>query len=232
MKRIHMAVIIAVAIVVLLAVEIAIIRSMSDFEPKIAVVYATKRIQPKEEIREDMVEIRNINLSYAHKLAIRDLDEVIGRKANVAIESGEMILSSRIGDIKEIPDIELKDANNRLFTVKFEPDQANGWWLLVDQYVDILYVPNDEPGITVFDPSSEQKLMEQSKGEYDESKVVRLENIRVAAIIDEKGTLLSNDDKREIVPRYVSFEVDSRQDAFLAYAKSHGRLEISVRPSE
>jgi len=231
MKRIHMAVIVTLAIVVLLAVEIAIIRSMSDFEPKIAVVYATKQIQPKEEIREDMVELRNISLSYAHKLAVRDLKDVIGRKANVTIESGEMVLSSRIGDIKDIPDIELKNADNRLFTVEFKPDQANGWWLLVDQYVDILFVPNNEPGIAVYDASSEQKLMERSKERYDESKVVRLENIRVAAIIDEKGTLLTNE-KRDVVPRYVSFEVDDKQDAFLAYAKSHGRLEISVRPSE
>jgi len=231
MKRIHMAVIVTLAIVVLLAVEIAIIRSMSDFEPKIAVVYATKQIQPKEEIREDMVELRNISLSYAHKLAVRDLKDVIGRKANVTIESGEMVLSSRIGDIKDIPDIELKNADNRLFTVEFKPDQANGWWLLVDQYVDILFVPNNEPGIAVYDASSEQKLMERSKERYDESKVVRLENIRVAAIIDEKGTLLTNE-KRDVVPRYVSFEVDDKQDAFLAHAKSHGRLEISVRPSE
>ncbi|MEG6612770.1 SAF domain-containing protein [Pseudoclostridium thermosuccinogenes] len=230
MKRLYMALIVAVAIVALVATEVVIIRSLSNFEPKIPVVYAKRQILPQDEITADMVEIKNVNISYVHKLAVRRMEDVVGQKARVAIESGEMILSSRIGYVDDIPAIELKKTENRLFTVEFKPDQANGWWLLVDQYVDILYVPDEEPTIVVAQASAPQYSQNQARHGYDESKVVRLSNIRVAAIIDERGNLLSNG-KRDIVPRYVSFEVDDKQDAFLAYAKSHGRLEISVRPS-
>lgn len=55
--------------------------------------------------------------------------------------------------------------------------------------------------------------------------------IRVAAIISQEGKLIKNDDRYSL-PKYICFEVNTEQDEMLAYAKSNGRIELSVIPSE
>jgi hypothetical protein len=81
--------------------------------------------------------------------------------------------------------------------------------------VDIIYVPDMRAG------SKEEVATNPN--------VIRIKHIRIAALIDDKGSLLKNE-KRVTLPRYISFEVDEKQDEFLAYAKTNGRLEISAEP--
>lgn len=226
-----MIIIVAAAIIILMAGEIAIVKSISDFNPKIKVVYAKRSIAAKEEIVPEMVEIKEVDMKYVHSLSCNSLEDVMGKRTRMPVERGEMILSSKLGPVNDLPEIKLNDEDNRLFTVEFKPDQANGWWLMANQYVDIIYVPNLAQGMNVINTTSPQGAAQNDDAIYDMSRVVRMDNIRVAAIIDEKGNMLSND-KRESIPRFVSFEVNYEQDAFLAYAKGNGRLEISVRPSK
>jgi len=54
-----------------------------------------------------------------------------------------------------------------------------------------------------------------------------LSKIRIAAVIDDSGNILESGEY-ENKPRYISFEVNQKQAEFLAYAKSNGRLELSV----
>jgi hypothetical protein len=143
-------------------------------------------------------------------------------------------------------DIELNNKDNRLFSIEFKPDQVNGWWLKVGQYVDIICIPNDlkdikQTNIPVKikgDPTTANEIDVEAQDEikriqpqtHVNSGIIRLENIRIAAIIDEGGKLLANE-QRTSVPKIISFEVEQGQDEYLAWAKGNTRIEISTRTS-
>lgn len=208
MRKLKMVVAAILLVVILVGVEIYIIRGASKYEPEVEIVFASVKINEKTVITSDMLEIKKVGLGSAHKLSTKKPEEVIGKKAIMDIESGEMMLSSKVG-LDEMKEIKVKDKNNRLFSVEFKGDQANGWWVLTGQNVDIIFVPNEN---------------------YKNGKQT-LKKIRVAALIDEKGKLLENSD-RATLPRYISFEVTDEQADFLAAAKGGGRLELSVIPEE
>lgn len=238
MKRINIFILTIVLALIFLVVEIIIIKSASKYEPKIGVVFAARKIKAGETVTEDMLEERKISVSMAHSQSVKDKNEITGKKAKVDIEKDEIILASRITDSEDIGEIKVKDKNNRLFTVEFKSDQANGWQLKEDQYVDIIFIPNEKNIM----PAMKQEISgkENNKGvdaqdmnlvpSITEDRIQRIRNIRVAALIDEKGRLVKNPENATI-PRYISFEVDDKLDEFLAYAKGNGRLEISVIPA-
>lgn len=205
---------------ILLVGEIVLIRTVSKYEPQVSVVYAKVKIPEDTVIKADMLTERSIGISMAHRQSVRKISEAIGKRARVDLEEGEMILGTKLAAETEGEEIRVKDSSNRLFTVEFKGDQANGWLLKPDQYVDIIFVPNER---------ANSRLMQDGDGTGIPFKVQRLENVRIAAIIDDKGKLLKRNDSSSM-PRYISFEVTDKQDEFLAYAKSNGRLEISVIP--
>lgn len=210
-------------VVVLLAVEVVIVRSASKYEPVTTVVFTKAAIPEGTEIEREMLTVREVSLGLAHKKALRDPGEAVGKKAMADIESGEMLLDSRIGTEETMEPIMVENKGSRLFTVEFKADQANGWWLMVGQCVDIIFVPQDR------NEDTGRTDRENGTGDGNYGGIIRLNNIRIAALIDEKGALLKNSG-RDTLPRYISFEVDGGQDQFLAYAKSNGRLEISAIP--
>lgn len=88
--------------------------------------------------------------------------------------------------------------------------------------VDIIFVP-DEKVKELYDFSNVAVKQDEFSNTY------RLRNIRIAAIIDERGNHLKDTGRTEM-PRYVSLEVSDKQDEFLAFAKGAGRIELSVIP--
>lgn len=216
MKKVSFIILTLVLAVILLAIEVVIVKSASKYEPESSIVFAKTRIPENTVIQEAMLLEKKVNISMIHRQSIRNIRDAIGKRARIGIEEGEMILTGKLSRGDEMEEIEVKDKNNRLFSVEFKGDQANGWWLMTGQYVDIIFIPN-----------------EKARGQAVQQQVVtsiqRLRNIRIAALIDEKGKLLKNYG-RSTLPKYISFEVTDEQCEFLAYAKSNGRLEISVIP--
>ncbi|MGI6776688.1 MAG: Flp pilus assembly protein CpaB [Acetivibrionales bacterium] len=212
MRKFNLIIITSVLVVILLLIEILIIRTASDYQPKVNIVYAGVKIPQGTVIEQGMLVSKEVYANMAHPLSLRSIEGVLGKKAKMDIEEGEMVLEPKLTDRSGMQEVKLKDKNSRLFSVEFKADQANGWWLETGQYVDIIYVPGRntdlaEPGIFV----------------------QRLNNIRVVALIDEKGNISKNSDQN-VLPRYVCFEVSDEQDEFLAYAKNNGTLELSVIP--
>lgn len=235
MKRLKLVFITFVIVVILLVVEIVIIRSASEYDLQSSVIYAAVKIPEGTEITAEMLEERRISQSMAHELSIQGLEEAVGKEAGENLEEGEMILSTKLNLINRIDNIELEDDNNRLFSVEFRADQANGWWLKVGQYVDIIFVPNKTDMLV---PDLQENLGANIvlDGENTEqgiflSNVLRLRDVRIAALIDENGELI-DEFPGTVPPKYISFEVDQQEDLLLAYAKSNGRLEISVIPEK
>lgn len=206
-----MAVAAVILIIILTITEIFIIRSASEFEPEISLVYAKTAIPEKTVVTEDMLEKRSVRAEYAHRFSVKEIEDIVGKRANTNIEPDEMILKSKMEENKADV-IKVEDSNNRLYTVAFNGDQANGWQITEGQKVDIIYVPD--------------------KTENNEQEAtLELKNIRIAAVIDEKGKLHKDKDETHM-PKYVSFEVTEKQAAFLAAAKGRGRIELSVIPEE
>jgi hypothetical protein len=218
-------------VVILVIIEIIIIKGASRYEPQTDIVFAKVRIPEKTLITMEMLEIKKININMAHKLALVNIKDALGRPAGMDIEAGEALLSSKLG-YEGMEKIVVKDKDKRLFSVEFKGDQANGWWLMADQLVDIIYVP---------DTKNEQDTGRESNSITDDSqdisqikienKILKIKNIRIAALIDGDGKLLKNKD-RNTIPKYISFEVSQEEADFLAYAKGNGRLEISLIPDQ
>lgn len=233
MKRPKTLIVTLVLLAVLLVAEVVVIKKASDYEPKIKVIYAKVKIPAEVMIEKDMLVEKEVALSLVNINAIKDTAEAIGKAAKFDIDEMEMITKSRLIEKIEEKKIELKNVNNRLVTVKFEPDQVNGWWL--DDRVDIIFIPNensaDKPKPAMIN-NMQQNDETSEKAVYDSSGIVRLENIRVAAIIDESRQLVEDIVDTTYSPVLVSFEVSTDQDKFLAWAKYNGKIEVSARKEE
>lgn len=230
MKRFNTIVITVILVVVLLAVEVIIVKSASKYEPQVDIVFADEKIPEGAVIEADMLAEKKVDINLVHRQSIRNIEYAVGKTAKMDIEKGEMVLGAKLGKGGRMHEIEVKDKNSRLFSIEFKGDQANGWWLEAGQYVDIIFVPSKDEH---YMESAKEAGLTSRKGltQTHGINVQRLRNIRIAALIDDKGRIVKNSD-RNLLPRYVSFEVNEEQDEFLAYAKSNGRLEISVVPKK
>lgn len=222
-----------ILLAILLSVEVFLVRKASDYEPKIKVIYAKVMIPSETVITRDMLVEKDVALSLVSMKAIKDATEAVGKVARFDIEEMEMMTKSRLMEKIDEKKIEILDKKNRLITIKFEPDQINGWW--VEDRVDIIFVPNDssiskENPVTVKKANVKKDEEEkQSELNYDPEIIVRLENVRVAAIIDESRTLIDDIENTNFRPVLVSFEVTTEQDMFLSWAKYNGKIEVAAR---
>jgi len=210
------------------------IKAISNYEPKITVVYAKKAIEAKTIIKDDMLTEKKVSLSSGHKLAAKSKSEIIGKRTIVNITNGELLLSNKYNDSDNINTLSSKNKNNRLFSVEFKPDQANAWMLKLDQSVDIIFVPNESSNtnsvLNIPKQPNTQQVTAQStnlQGGYNKKSIVRLENIRVAGVVNDVGKNI-DPQKPEGIPKLIIFEVTTEQDQFLSWAKSNGRIEISA----
>lgn len=218
-----------VLVILLVAAEVFIIRSASKYEPRLKVVFAKAKIPQNTRITADMVELKEVGLSFVHRQSAKSLGDVVSKLARMDIEQGEMILASRLS-ADELDQIEVKDKNKRLFSVEFKGDQANGWWLRKEQYVDILFVPDERSTKQTAEASAVTDGSFPGNTNFN-GRVRILNDIRIAALIDDRGKLLDGSGGAAL-PKYVSFEVTNEQAGFLAYAKSNGRIELSVIPKK
>lgn len=236
MRRLNLFVVSAILAAVFLLAEVAFVKNMSGYAPMETVVFAKTKISRDSFIKVDMLIEKKIDSHFAHKLSLKNNNLVVGRKAIMDIEEGEMLLTVKLGTPDEMEKIKVKNTANRLFSVELKGDQANGWWLMTGQYVDIIYVPNYRPGISDQQQTVVLKGANADKDVGNKTKstllnVQKMKNIRIAALIDDKGKLLSNN-QRTSLPKYISFEVSAGQDEFLAFAKTNGHLEVSVIPDK
>jgi len=240
MKRINRILATGCLAIVLLIAEIIIIRNVSGYQSKEEVVFTKTVIPDGTVIEENMLEIKEVDAAIVPRNAVKNVKEVVGKKAGTDMEEKEMVVTGRLREAGESDEIKVVNEENRLFSVEFKSDQVNGWQLSAGQYVDIIFIPNNNIDLQTDNMEETNGLIEGGEGlnnieslEYSEScpGVQVLKNIRIAAIIDEKGELLRGNDITG-TPRIISFEVSERQDHFLAWAKSHGRLEVSLIQKE
>lgn len=214
-----------IIVVSLVIAETAVITNASGYDSKEKVVFTRTSISKNTILSADMLEIREIGSEAVHPDALGNIGEAVGKRATADMAKGEMLLEGRLSsEGRDI--IKAEDKSKRLFSAELKADQANAWQFSEGQFVDIIYVPN-HAGANERPPEAEgvTDALPASSG------VKLMKNILVAGLIDEDGQLLSGPESGEI-PKYVSFEVTQEQAAFLAYAKSNGKIEISCVPDE
>jgi Flp pilus assembly protein CpaB len=233
MKKFNIILLTIILTVILLIVEVLIVKNISRYEPELTVIYAKSKIPENTVIQGEMLQEKRVGISAAHKYSIKNARDIIGRRSKIDIEEGEMMLTSKLYEANELEEIKVMDKNSRLFSIEFKADQANGWRLRTDQFVDIIFIPNSNVKMHSIKQAGNQNAAQTGDLEpmiYEVDKgVQRIRNIRIAALIDDKGKLVK-DTGRITLPRYISFEVNNQQDEFLAFAKGNGRLEVSVIP--
>ncbi len=234
MKKVNTLLTAFIIVIILLAAEIAIVKSVSGYESKASVVYAKCHIPEGTVIEESMLEVREIELSYMHKQSVRDKTAITGKKSSAEIYEGEMILMPEILE-NDTRNIKIIGEDNRLFSIELKGDQANGWLVEAEQFVDIIFIPSRQ----LCDDELFKNMMESIVENYEQEErglnlkcvisdtVWIIGKIRIAAVIDDSGNILETGEYKN-KPRYVSLEVNQRQAHFLAYAKSSGRLELSI----
>lgn len=228
MKRPKTLIIAVVLLLILLSAEVIVVKKVSNYEPKIKVIYAKVNIPAETIITKDMLVEKDVSISLVGLKAVKDMGEAIGKMARIDIEEMEAITNSRLMEKKEEKKIDILDVNNRLFTIEFKPDQINGWW--VNDNVDIIFIPDSIISASIRNYNVDNATVEEDKEVIYSSKgVIRLENIRVAAIIDENRQLINKIEDTTYRPILASFEVNTEQDKFLAWAKYNGKIEVSIR---
>ncbi|MEM1724707.1 MAG: RcpC/CpaB family pilus assembly protein [Thermoplasmata archaeon] len=199
--------------VILLIVQIYVIKTAVNYEPKFDAVFAKVFIPSGTQITKDMLEIRKTD-TY-HPKAYKAVSGLEGKFAAADIDAGEMIISSRITDmIKQKSTVCLKNPDNVLYTIEFKPDQANGFLIKPDTLVHLIFVPDIN------------RLNDSNDTLKD---VILFENVRIAAVIDDKLKLYSDSsDSVSTNPKYVCFELTKEQFKIIAQAKSRGRIELAA----
>ena len=152
-------------VVLLVAVEMAIISNASGYESKEKVVFAAERISKNAIITGDMLELREISTEAVHPNAIKSMDIALSKRALMDIEDGEMLLNVKLS-ADDDGMIEAVGKNNRLFSLELDVDQANGWQLTEDQYVDIIYVPSNS------EVRNQSVILEGKKKEIQEGQSI------------------------------------------------------------
>lgn len=212
-------------VIVLMVVEMTIISNASGDDVKQKVVFARARIEKNTVIAVNMLEIREISTEAVHQDALDDINEAVAMRAGMDIEAGEMLLNAKLlPDERDI--IRAKDPSKRLISVELRVDQANAWQLTEDQYVDIIYVPNNGDGQDR--PPSAGGVVDASSVS---SGVKMMKGVRIAGVVDEDAKMVEIPES-ESIPKYVSFEVTQEQAVFIAYAKNNGKLELSCIPED
>lgn len=223
MKRYGWIISALIIVVLLVAVEMAIISNASIQDVKQRVVYARVPVAEDTIITADMLELREISKDAVHPGALGNVDEAIGMRARLDIEAEEMMLKTKLLSSEE-DIIRAEDASKRLICVEMRIDQANGWQLKEDTFVDIIFVPNSvDQEDCCPEAASVIDVLPSSNG----MKI--LKHVRIAGIFDEDAKQ-TDIRKPDSIPKYISFEVTPEEAIFLAYAKNNGRLELSGIP--
>lgn len=197
--------------IILLAAQFLVFRMLTGKEGMIPVLAAARDISPGEIITEDLVcETEIVDFGLTGEFPSRP-DEIYGKIATDEIYQGDVVTLKRLGDNSERENTELFGEDTRFITIEFKPDQANGWFIENGSFVDLLFIPD------------------KTAGKTGSEEVSRINNVRVAYIINDKGGLYNKEEPGP-VPKYVSFEINNKLDEILAYAKANGRIEISVIP--
>lgn len=205
-------------------------------------VFATRDIPERTEIKEGMVEVRNIPVDVRHSLALTDAKRAVGQITRIKIAAGEQVLSSKLADDKrEAGFSAVVPEGKRAVAIAVTEVIATGGHLSPGDYVDVIGVfevqsPTDSNGNPLNRPTGETA----APGNSDKPKIFTamtiLQHVLVLAVAQQADPTIEPGGKEEKRPsradevRTVTLAVTPEQAEKLALAEQLGKLRLTLRP--
>ncbi len=210
------------------------------------VVFAVRDIPERTQIKENMLEVRQIPVDARHALAIEDKSKAVGEITRVKIAAGEQIISAKVSD--QVKDVGFSAAipdGKRAVAVAVTEVIASGGHITPGDYVDVIgvfemFVPSDKDGSPL---SSGTKDLAGGSGNGDKPKrytsMTILQHIQVLAVAKNADATLENANgdgakraptARQDEPKSVTLAVTPEEAERLFLAEELGKLRLSLRP--
>ncbi|HOJ54827.1 MAG TPA: Flp pilus assembly protein CpaB [Phycisphaerae bacterium] len=176
----------------------------------VQVVYANTDIAPTVEIKETMLEVKNLPRAVAPKLYFQDVKEVTGRVAGLAIPAGLPVVPSLLAPKGTPPGLSVRIKDGfRAVAVQVDESAGVAGWVKPGSRVDVVAVMSARG----------------SSGTETISKVI-LQNIEVLAVGQDGGT---KGDTGAALAKSVTLAVTPDEMPKLHLAATKGKIRLAMR---
>lgn len=205
-----------------------------------AAVFAARDIPERTQIKEGMLEVRQIPIDARHPLALQEKSRAVGEITRVPIAAGEQVLSSKIADqVRDVGFSASVPEGKRAVAVGVSEVIASGGHIAPGDNVDIIalvevHVPTDANG----KPANGGTQSTAGKDQGDKPKlytaVTLLQNVQVLAVAANADASLQTGNKKNDTKadqaKSVTLAVTPEQAEKLTLAEHIGTLRLSLRP--
>jgi hypothetical protein len=190
-------------LIILICAEVIMINTATGSGSDVQVICAASDISKGELITLDLLVLKKIPLEMSGSALTGKPEDYVGQKVGCYLHKGEVLYSDNL-----LASSKFKDEGKVMMAFDLKGVQANGWWIEEDCIVDLMLVYNG-----------------------DEKNVKTIQDIRVAALLDEAGNRLisGSEAKRPAPPVYMSVEVTADQALLLAGIKSNDKIVLAVK---
>jgi pilus assembly protein CpaB len=204
-------------------------------------VFALRDIPERTQIKEGMLEVRQVPSDARHVLALQEKNRAVGQITRVPIASGEQVLSNKIADqVRDVGFSASVPEGRRAVAVGVDEVVASGGHIAPGDFVDVIAVFEVYAG----DPKSSGSRDFFGKDQGDKPKVFSsvmiLQNIQVLAVAekadatlptggDKKGGGLTGNANRDEA-KSVTLAVTPEQAEKIFLSEEIGKLRLALRP--
>jgi pilus assembly protein CpaB len=204
------------------------------------VVFALRDIPERTEIKEGMLEVRQIPVDAKHNLALTSKDLAVGKLTRVPISAGEQMLSTKLaGDVKDVGFSGTIPEGKRAVAVAVTEVIASGGHITPGDYVDVIGVfevhtdPNKQQSFGPSGGGPSDSLQLQQKA-YTAATV--LQHVQVLAVAQNADQNIAPDGNGKVTAQgndqahSVTLSVSPEDAEKLFLAEEVGKLRLSLRP--
>jgi pilus assembly protein CpaB len=205
-------------------------------------VFALRDIPERTQIKEGMLEVRQIPADARHVLALQEKSRAVSQITRVPIAAGEQVLSSKIADqVRDVGFSAGVPEGRRAVAVGVTEVVASGGHIGPGDFVDIiavfeLFTPTDKDGKQTGNGPKDTYGKDQGDKPKLFSAVTILQNIQVLAVAAKADATLptGGDSKKSSSTRdeakSVTLAVTPEQAEKLFLSETQGILRLSLRP--
>lgn len=198
-------------------------------------VFALRDIPERTQIKEGMVEIRQIPVDARHRLAVSETGAVVGKITRVPISAGEQILSAKIaGEVKDVGFSAVVPDGKRAVAIGVTEVIATGGQISPGDYVDVIGVFEVNNGS--FGGGNETSPFggAPAAGPKVFSAVTVLQHVQVLAVAQKTDPNLpatnAKPSNNQPEAKSVTLAVSPEDAERLFLAEKVGNIRLSLRP--
>jgi pilus assembly protein CpaB len=205
-------------------------------------VFALRDIPERTQIKEGMLEVRQVPTDSRHVLALVEKNRAVGQITRVPIASGEQVLSNKIADqVRDVGFSAGVPEGRRAVAVGVDEVVASGGHIAPGDFVDVIAVFEVYAGDTAArGGSGPRDFFGKDQGEKPKvfSSVTILQSIQVLAVAAKAdATLPTGGDKKGVTSgatrdeaKSVTLAVTPEQAERIFLSEEIGKLRLALRP--